>query len=52
MRMQFVHKDYHGTYSHIGGANDFYENTGFKYNSDEAISEASKRNKAKIKPSC
>ncbi|APU09439.1 hypothetical protein A5M85_03820 [Cellulophaga lytica] len=49
MRMQMVHKDYHGTHSHIGGGNDFKQDTGFKYGSDDAIAEANKRNKAKLK---
>lgn len=51
MRMQFVHQDYH-SYSHVGGADDFYRDTGFKYGSDEAVAEAAKRNEAKLKASC
>lgn len=41
--------DYYGTYRHIGGADDFKKHTGFRYNSDDAIAEASKRNKAKLR---
>lgn len=48
MQMQFVHKDYH-SYSHVGGADEFKQHTGFKYGSDEAVAEANKRNKAKTK---
>ncbi len=51
MRMQFVHQDYH-SHPHVGGADEFKKATGFKYGSDDAIAEANKRNKAKIKPSC
>lgn len=51
MRMQFVHQDYH-SYSHVGGADDFYKATGFKYGTDEAVAEAAKRNELKVKVNC
>ena len=58
MQMQFVHKDYH-SYPHVGGADEFKQDTGFKYGSDDAIAEARKRhkmlnkkNKSKVKHAC
>lgn len=47
-RMQFVYAPNH-KHDHTGGAHDFKENTGFKYGSDEAVIEATKRNRAKSK---
>ncbi|WP_029408956.1 RHS repeat domain-containing protein [Treponema pedis] len=42
MTMQIVKKDYHKI-GHTGGAKDFKDDTGFKYNTQEAIDEATKR---------
>ncbi|MGE7947558.1 RHS repeat domain-containing protein, partial [Lysinibacillus sp. NPDC093688] len=50
MRMQFVHEDYH-KHPHIGGADDFKKDTGFKYGSPEAVAEANKR-RTKVKGGC
>ena len=40
--MQIVKKDPHRI-GHVGGAKDFKDDTGFKYNTPEAIDEATKR---------
>lgn len=50
MRMQFVHEEYH-KYPHVGGADDFKKDTGFKYGSPEAVAEATKR-RNKLKGGC
>ena len=42
MTMQIVKKDPHRI-GHVGGAKDFKDDTGFKYNTPEAIDEATKR---------
>ena len=44
MIMQIVHNDYHKI-DHTGGAKQFKEDTGFKYDTPEAIAEAERRNK-------
>jgi RHS repeat-associated protein len=46
MRGQLVETDYHSTHPHVGGANDFHADTGYKYGSQEAIDEAARRNAA------
>nr|WP_198044743.1 RHS repeat-associated core domain-containing protein [Lysinibacillus timonensis] len=50
MRMQFVHEEYH-KHPHIGGADEFKKDTGFKYGSPEAVAEATKR-RNKLKGGC
>jgi RHS repeat-associated protein len=45
MTMQIVNRADHEALSHIGGAKDFKYDTGFKYNSTEAIDEAARRQK-------
>jgi len=42
MTMQLVNPLYH-SYPHIGGVNEFEKDTGFDYDSDEAIAEAQRR---------
>jgi hypothetical protein len=44
MRGQLVDTEYHSNHAHVGGANDFQNETGFKYGSQEAIDEAARRN--------
>lgn len=43
MRMQLVNDTYHGGYSHVGGAQDFKNETRYKYGTDEAKTEAQRR---------
>lgn len=42
MTMQIVDRKTHESLSHVGGAKDSKDDTGFKYNSPEAIEEAQK----------
>jgi len=46
MRGQMVETDYHSTHPHVGGANDFQEETGYKYGTQDAVDEAARRNAA------